>query len=110
MFRGGAINLRIVLVTVLAFAVIICGGETIGASEHPLSIVKADIYVTKTKVVMRLTCFAEDLELLHGVEPYEDGKYDNTELEEGTQNHAEYLLEKIVIMDADGEPYKGKIS
>ena len=78
-------------------------------AEHPVSVVEADIYVTKKKLVMRLTCFAEDLELLQGVEPYEDGKYDNKELQEGTADHAKYLLEKIRIMDADGEQLEGKV-
>ena len=77
---------------------------------HPVSLVEADIYVTKKKLVMRLKCFAEDLELLQGVEPYEDGKYDNTELEEGTVDHGKYLLEKIRILDANGEQLKGKIT
>ena len=78
--------------------------------NHPLSIVEADIYVAKKKLIMRLKCFAEDLELLQGVEPYEDGKYDNTELKEGTQDHAKYLLEKIIILDANGEKLEGKVT
>ena len=79
------------------------------AAEHPVSLVEADIYVTKKKLVMRLTCFAEDLELLQGVEPYEDGKYDNSELEDGTADHAKYLLEKILVLDAAGEQLKGEV-
>lgn len=81
------------------------------AENHPLSIVEADIYVGQKKLTMRLKCFAEDLELLQGVEPYEEtGKYDNTELEEGTQDHAKYLLEKILIMDSQGEALKGTVT
>ena len=84
---------------------------SIASENHPLSIVEADIYVGQKKLIMRLKCFAEDLELLQGVEPYDDtGKYDNTELEEGTQDHAEYLLEKILIMDAAGEVLKGTVT
>lgn len=84
---------------------------TTANENHPLSIVKANIFVTQKKLTMRLTCFAEDLELLQGVEPYEDtGKYDNDELRDGTQDHAEYLLEKILIMDANGDPYKGTVT
>jgi hypothetical protein len=79
--------------------------------NHPLSIVEADIYVGQKKLTMRLKCFAEDLELLQGVEPYEEtGKYDNTELEEGTQDHAKYLLEKILVMDSQGEALKGTVT
>lgn len=83
----------------------------VAESTHPVSVVEADIYVGRSKLTMRLKCFAEDLELLQGVEPYEEtGKYDNQELKDGTQDHAKYLAEKIVIMDAAGVPIEGKVT
>lgn len=96
----------------LAIACATSSSPLVNASEnHPLSIVEADILVGRKKLTMRLKCFAEDLELLQGVEPYEEtGKYDNTEIEEGTQDHAKYLLEKIVIIDAAGETLKGRVT
>jgi len=106
MFRGVALLLLAVLCAVVAPASL----HAESGRNHPLSIVEADIYVAKRKLIMRLKCFAEDLELLQGVEPYEDGKYDNTELEEGTADHAEYLLEKIIILDANGEKMSGKVT
>jgi hypothetical protein len=109
MFSGRLIAVFAIMMVVLCPLSISRQAMGTGTS-HPVSLVEADIYVTKKKLVMRLKCFAEDLELLQGVEPYEDGKYDNTELEEGTADHAKYLLEKIVIMDANGEPLKGKIT
>jgi len=106
MLRGLAL-----LALVIAGAVFARASLNAAAVEnHPLSIVEADIYVAKKKLIMRLKCFAEDLELLQGVEPYEDGKYDNTELEEGTNDHAKYLLEKIIILDANGEKMVGKVT
>ena len=100
------------ILVALAIFMMVMGASTTTASEnHPLSIVKANIFVTQTKLTMRLTCFAEDLELLQGVEPYEDtGKYDNGELKDGTQDHAKYLLEKILIMDVNGDPYEGTVT
>ena len=111
MLRQSSYALKLVLVAMWFFlgAGTVCEA-TCGIAKHPVSLVEADIYVTKKKLVMRLTCFAEDLELLQGVEPYEDGKYDNTELEEGTADHAKYLLEKILILNADGEQLEGKIT
>ena len=87
----------------------ICAAAESANSAHPVSVVEADIYVGKFKTTMRLKCFAEDLELLQGVEPYEDGNYDNKELVEATRDHAKYLNEKILIMDVDGVPMKGKV-
>ena len=52
---------------------------------------------------MRVTCFAEDLEMLQGVEPLETGFFDPEEIKDATKDHAEYLAEKLTILDANGE-------
>lgn len=77
--------------------------------NHPVSVVEADIYVNRFRTTMRLKCFAEDLELLQGVEALEDGFYDNEELIDATKDHAKYLAEKITIRDAQGELMTPKI-
>lgn len=105
-----AFLLLVVLLVVVYAGLLPASLDAAVVENHPLSIVEADIYVAKKKLIMRLKCFAEDLELLQGVEPYEDGKYDNTELEEGTEDHAKYLLEKIIILDASGEQMEGKVT
>ena len=79
------------------------------AVEHPVSIVEADIYVDRFKTTMRLKCFAEDLELLQGVEALEDGFYDNKELLDATKDHAKYLAEKIQLISGDGDQYQAKV-
>lgn len=106
MFRG----IALLLMAVVCAGILPVLSDASAGENHPLSIVEADIYVAKKKLIMRLKCFAEDLELLQGVEPYEDGKYDNTELEEGTEDHARYLLDKIIILDANGEKMVGKVT
>ncbi len=77
--------------------------------SHPVSVVEADIYVNRFRTTMRLKCFAEDLELLQGVEALEDGLYDSEELLDATKDHAEYLAEKITIRNAAGELMTPKI-
>lgn len=89
-----------------------CGGQFANAHEagtHPVSIVEADIYVNRASTTMRLKFFAEDLELLQGVEALEDGMYDTEELLDATKDHAEYLAEKIVIRNSEGEKLKPKL-
>ena len=76
---------------------------------HPVSVIEADIYVTKFKTTMRLKCFAEELELLQGVEALDDGFYDTEELREATVDHADYLLERIHLIGADGNRFAGKV-
>ena len=77
---------------------------------HPVSVVEADIYVNRFQTTMRLKCFAEDLELLQGVEALEDGLYDSEELREATQDHAKYLAEKITIRNGVGELIPARIT
>lgn len=79
-------------------------------NSHPVSVVEADIYVNRAQTTMRLKCFAEDLELLQGVEALEDGFYDSEELLDATKDHAEYLAERITIRDANGNLFKPKIT
>ena len=58
---------------------------------------------------MRLKCFAEDLELLQGVEVRDNGFYDSEELLDATKDHAEYLGEKIILRNSEGEILKSKL-
>lgn len=78
--------------------------------RHPVSVVEADIYVKRFSTTMRLKCFAEDLELLQGVEALEDGFYDSDELREATRDHAEYLAERITIRDRNGDLLEPQIA
>ena len=79
-------------------------------ATHPVSIVEAHIYVNQGRTTVRLTCFAEDLELLQGIEPGDDGFYDSAEIEEATEDHAEYLSEKIIIRDINGEQLPASVT
>jgi len=80
------------------------------SNAHPVSVVEADIYVNRAQITMRLKCFAEDLELLQGVEALENGLYDSDELLDATKDHAEYLAERITIRDANGNLFQPKIT
>ena len=84
-------------------------GETVKILRHPVSIIEADVFVTKFKTTMRLKCFAEDLELIQGVEPFEDGKYDSEELLEAVDDHVDFLAEKIELLTETDEILEPKI-
>lgn len=77
---------------------------------HPVSVVQADVYVDQARTTMKLTCFAEDLELLQGVEALESGFYDSEELLDAVKEHAQYLARRIEILDLSGEPIDAKVT
>ncbi len=83
-------------------------GTAIG--EHPVSIVNANIYVQKYKTTMRLECYAEDLDLLQGVEPLDDGFYDPNELLDAHDDHAGFLAERIEVINSMGEKLVPKVT
>ncbi len=107
-YRSHCICLAIVFL-MLALPPITVQGHCGHALLHPVSVIEADIYVTKFKTTMRLRCFAEDLELLQGVEALDDGFYDSEELREATVDHADFLAEKIQLLDVKGNAIPAKV-
>lgn len=85
-------------------------GTSHTAARHPVSIVEADVFVQKFKTIMRLKCFADELELLQGVEALADGTYDADEIREATEDHARFLAERIRILDAAGNRMQPEIT
>jgi hypothetical protein len=79
------------------------------SAAHPISVVEAKIFVQKNRMLMNLKCFADDLELIQGMEPLPDGTFDEDEMKEATRDHAEFLLDRIDILDANGHKMEGRI-
>ncbi len=93
-------------------AVAVCANTFAGepVRPHPTSLVNAEVFVKRKSLSMRVTCFAEDLEMLQGVEALETGFYDSDEIKDATQDHAKYLAERLTIRDVKGELLTPKIS
>ncbi|HMP78344.1 MAG TPA: hypothetical protein PKD54_02720 [Pirellulaceae bacterium] len=83
--------------------------EGAGARRHPVSVIEADVYVQKFSTIVRLKCFADELELFQGVTPLSNGFYDPDEIDEATQDHARYLLDRLDLMDSEGHVLQGQI-
>ena len=77
---GISLNGVSLIVTMLVCLFAVPLKASTGTARHPVSIVEAEVYVNRFQTTVRLTCFAEDLELLQGVEPLQNGKYDNDEI------------------------------
>ncbi|MFN9247492.1 MAG: hypothetical protein ACK6DS_10535 [Planctomycetota bacterium] len=111
-FAAAALSARLGMVLVFAG---LLGTPTSSADEipgrkHPVSVIEADIFVQRFKATLRLKCFADDLELLQGVEPLENGTYDSEELLAAQQDHARFLAEKIQLFDANGNRLPLKVT
>lgn len=84
--------------------------QAANGGEHPVSVIEADIYVQRFKTTLRLKCFADDLELLQGVEPLEDGTYDSEELLAAQRDHARFLADRLQLFDASGNRLPLKVT
>lgn len=98
------------LITLMLAVVLVSPPSNQCMASHPVSVVQADVHVNKTRTTMKLTCFAEDLELLQGVEALESGIYDGQELLDAVDDHAKYLAKRLEILDVNGEPIPAKIT
>ncbi len=79
-------------------------------TRHPISITEASVFVTRTKAIVRIQMFAEDLVLFQGLEPNDQDRIQPEDLRRGLEDHKAFLLEKFTIRDAAGERLKGEIT
>ncbi len=77
---------------------------------HPISITEVQMFVTRSKAILRVQMFAEDLILFQGLEPNDQDRLIPEDLKRGLEDHKKFLLEKISLRDANGELYKGQIT
>lgn len=76
---------------------------------HPISVTEASIFVTRSKAIVRIQMFAEDLILFQGLEADDQDRISPDDLKRGLAEHREFLLERVTLRDAKGEPIKGEV-
>jgi hypothetical protein len=85
-------------------------------AAHPISVTETSVFVTGTRAIVRIQFFAEDLMLFHGLQPVPgpDGSGSNVisaeDLRRGLELHKTFLLDKVSLRDAAGEPYTGTVT
>ncbi|MBC7965469.1 MAG: hypothetical protein H7Z17_06020 [Fuerstia sp.] len=90
------------------------GSEARTVSEstawHPISVTEASIFVTRSKAIVRIQMFAEDLILFQGLEANDQDRISPEDLKRGLADHRAFLLERVTLRDAEGEPIKGEVT
>lgn len=79
-------------------------------TAHPISITEVQMFVTRSKAILRAQMFAEDLILFQGLEPNDQDRLIPEDLKRGLEDHKTFLLEKISLRDLNGELLKGQIT
>lgn len=80
------------------------------AAGHPISVTEAQIFVTRTAARARISLFAEDLYLFQDLEPDDTDRISPDELRRGLEQHKKFLLDKVRLLDANGDAYQGRIA
>ena len=81
---GTSRMIRIVTIAAIQLAGLMSPDVASSASaEHPISITEASLYVTRTKGIMRIQMFAEDLLLFQGLEPNDQDRIVAEDLRRG---------------------------
>lgn len=83
---------------------------TESTTQHPISVTEASIFVTRSKAIVRIQLFAEDLILFQGLEPNDQDRIMPEDLKRGLADHRTFLLERVTLRDAKGEPIKGEVT
>ena len=83
---------------------------TDSAALHPISVTEASIFVTRSKAIVRIQLFAEDLILFQGLEPNDQDRISPDDLKRGLADHRAFLLERVTLRDAKGELIKGEVT
>ena len=79
-------------------------------SAHPISITETDVFVTRTRAIVRIKLFAEDLILFQDLEPNDMDMVSPQDLQRGLEQHKQFLLEKVTLRSATGEALQGSVT
>lgn len=100
----GKSNLRTVVVT-LAVTVFVWSGVARESHGHPVSIMRALVFVGPHEASVTVEAFVEDLYLFHSLQPDETNRLSSSELARGIELHRSFVAEHFVIRDAEGRVF-----
>lgn len=94
----------------ISFGLLIVTTMPVLAAAHPISVTDAQVFVARNSARARISLFAEDLYLFQNLEPDDNDRISPEALRRGLEQHKSFLLEKVRLLDANGEPYDGQVT
>lgn len=98
------------LLSSVVFCLPTARATVVRVDRHPISVTEASVFVTRTKAIVRIQMFAEDLILFQGLEPNDEDRVLPEDLKRGLNDHRAFLLEKVTLRDAKGNLIKGQVT
>ena len=78
--------------------------------SHPISLTSAQFEIEEDAVRVRVTVMLEDLVLLYSLQPNDEGGYSSKGLLRASESHEEFLLERLILLNGDGQKLAGRFS
>lgn len=97
------LSVRSSLTVVLALASLLPASI---AAAHPISLVQADVFVSRERMTAKFSVFLEDLYFFQSLEPDAENRFAAADLEQAAEAHAQFLAERFVIRRTDGSAYE----
>lgn len=79
------------------------------ALAHPVSIVDIQALVHRDRMDMQIAIMPEDFLLIYGLYANSDSRIAVDDIVKSAQKHKQYLLEGLIVRDADGNRLSGKV-
>src|ERR1017187_2417624 len=78
-------------------------------SAHPISIVKSEALVHRDRMEMKVAVMPEDFLLVYGLYANAQSRIAIEDIAKSAEKHRKYLLDGLIVRDADGSRLAGKV-
>jgi hypothetical protein len=78
-------------------------------SAHPISIIKSEALVRRDRMEMKVAVMPEDFLLVYGLYANAQSRIATEDIAKSAEKHRKYLLDGLIVRDADGSRLAGKV-
>jgi hypothetical protein len=78
-------------------------------SAHPISIIKSEALVHRDAMEMKVAVMPEDFLLVYGLYANAQSRIATEDITKSAEKHKQYLLDGLIVRDADGSRLAGKV-
>jgi hypothetical protein len=97
------------LIPTLVLALCCWTGAALPCLAHPVSVTRAQVYVSREKATAEIQVFLEDLFLFHNLKPNNEDFLEPNVIQEGIKLHKEFIANRFVIQNTAGVTLNGRI-